>query len=300
MGNCFEFLPPVKVFNTGQKGELHLDLFASQDKDLIITNPAIGFQFMVVNKSENRRFNSYFEKYLAMTNAETDISFQRTFINKLKMPYSECTIDLRTATIDSIDSKIYKHFYETNIAYKQFYCFRFAYILETLKHCGCVYEYSIVKEGEAHICNTTEEINCDSHQYNEHFLERRFDGRYDKECPLECNREEFDVTISAQSFAKDADIRLLVWENSTFNNSKYNFSDRLKESIVRANLYYKDIGYDQLDEIAFFTFIDFFSETGGLLGLFLGMNLLSVIELLDLAVEMMYYVWHKKNNRVSN
>ena len=69
---------------------------------------------------------------------------------------------------------IYKFFYAQHHNYKQFYCYRYAYILSTLKHCGCVYEHSIVKRGEAYICNTTKDLDCDQHQFDVNFLMHRF------------------------------------------------------------------------------------------------------------------------------
>ncbi len=68
----------------------------------------------------------------------------------------------------------------------------------------------------------------------------------------------------------------------------------LKESIARVNVFYKDLGYNQLDEIAFFTFVDFVSEVGGLLGLFLNMSLMSIIEIGELAVELLVHLWKKR------
>ena len=129
----------------------------------------------------------------------------------------------------------------------------------------------------------------------------RFNGSYDRDCPLECNTEDFTVELSSQTFSQDVDMGLFVLAGSAFNRSAYNSSkgslQELKQSIARVNVFYKDLGYNQLDEIAFFTFVDFVSEVGGLLGLFLNMSLMSIIEIGELAVEFLVHLWKKQQNK---
>ena len=57
--NCFEFHSTEKIYNDGNYGKLHLDLSAGlMDEGVFDSNPVIGFQLLVFNKSENRRISS--------------------------------------------------------------------------------------------------------------------------------------------------------------------------------------------------------------------------------------------------
>ena len=92
--NCFEFVPSREIYNYGRRQGLSIDLSAMpRNEDYFETNPSMGFQLMVFNKSENRRLNSYFGQYLIRANGETDVSIERSFVNKMPRPYSECTLE---------------------------------------------------------------------------------------------------------------------------------------------------------------------------------------------------------------
>lgn len=59
----------------------------------------------------------------------------------------------------------------------------------------------------------------------------------------------------------------------------------VKESVLRVNVYYRDIGYTSLEEIATYYFKDMIGSTGGMLGLFLGISLISFVEIVELFID---------------
>lgn len=54
-------------------------------------------------------------------------------------------------------------------------------------------------------------------------------------------------------------------------------------------VYYKDLGYQQYDEVEKTTLPDLAANIGGLLGLFLGMSFLSFVELFDILLQIFLY-----------
>lgn len=54
-------------------------------------------------------------------------------------------------------------------------------------------------------------------------------------------------------------------------------------------VYYKDLGYQQYDEVEKTTLPDLVANIGGLLGLFLGMSFLSFVELFDILLQIFLY-----------
>ena len=76
--------------------------------------------------------------------------------------------------------------------------------------------------------------------------------------------------------------------------------DSLKRNLVQIWVSYSDLGYDHYVEIAKTEVIDLVSNIGGTLGLFLGMSFLSIAEILDILLQILFYNRNMLPNKIGN
>lgn len=73
------------------------------------------------------------------------------------------------------------------------------------------------------------------------------------------------------------------------NNSSANLKlSDLDESIAKLNVYLQNMGYQQISEFPLMTEIHLLANTGGMLGLFMGMSFLSFIEVFEMSLVFSY------------
>ena len=74
---------------------------------------------------------------------------------------------------------------------------------------------------------------------------------------------------------------------------------KLKDSIVSFNIYYETLGYEKITEESTVSFSTLLSNIGAQIGLFLGISILSFLEIFELFVEMLLNFYRKfKNNKI--
>jgi hypothetical protein len=122
-------------------------------------------------------------------------------------------------------------------------------------------------------------------------------------CPLECDSNSFQLTISNCDYPTLAYADQLVNYSSVLNRFFPNQSlstityDQLKRHILAANIYFSDMKYTSIEEVEKVSFIDFVAGIGGTLGLFLGISFLSFIEIVDILIETIYILAEKRSNK---
>jgi hypothetical protein len=97
------------------------------------------------------------------------------------------------------------------------------------------------------------------------------------DCPEECDSIQYDIS---HSFAK------ILTQNELFNNVQI-------ENYVFFNVYYGNLQYTVIDQIAQMNVFDLISNIGGNLGLFIGISFLSFAELIELLVEIICIILKK-------
>ena len=76
--------------------------------------------------------------------------------------------------------------------------------------------------------------------------------------------------------------------------------DSLKRNLVQIWVSYSELGYDRYVEIAKTEVIDLVSNIGGTLGLFLGMSFLSIAEILDILLQILFCNRNMLPNKIGN
>jgi len=65
----------------------------------------------------------------------------------------------------------------------------------------------------------------------------------------------------------------------------------VQESVSRVNIYFKNLAYELTEESVIFAVPDLLANIGGILGLGLGMSLMSFIEALEIVLFLLFLAW---------
>lgn len=272
-GNCYVFNSDNQ-FKLQSKGELvglTIELFKGFDELVPIFESESGLKLIIYNHTNDFKNNFYMEKTGLKPGNSIKLSFKRNFIEKLKKPYSECDLDLNTATIDSLDSVLFRSFFKTRTAslYGQTECHYRLYHAMGFEKCNCVVfqDYAFV-EGEQNLCNTTEELDCFSLVYNEVVVKNQF-GRFAKDCPLECNMNELIFQASSDSYPSYYHGLELLKDCPIFQEKFFNRSLEIKdlvESTMKVSICSQRLGYQLITEVPTTTILGLLGNLGGMLG----------------------------------
>lgn len=109
------------------------------------------------------------------------------------------------------------------------------------------------------------------------------------QCPLECETVSF--TYKKESWPLDENAVSSLYYNRTKDflestNSSYSIHsvDSLKRTILDVYLYYEDLSYTEITQIPKMSVTNLISDIGGTFGLFLGLSLLSLVEIAHIIV----------------
>lgn len=96
-------------------------------------------------------------------------------------------------------------------------------------------------------------------------------------CPLECDTVNYEVSQFITPLLSSGQIKKPVYTLEQFEN--------VTKSFFSMNVYYENLEYLSISKMPKLQVFDLFSNIGGLFGLFLGMSILSFIELIEIFFE---------------
>ena len=226
----------------------------------------------------------------------TQISLSRTVyeqFNEWPYTFSECRVNGQNKLIGPPlnDPSLFEQVIATNYSYSRSACIMFCAQLETTKACGCN-NYAMPNQVKGYdSCISPAKRKCASKFFYFTFSK----GDFIKEtclpkCPLECTQSQVSTalayynypTISQanESFFQEMSSKFIN-ETDVWHDSASPFS--VKNNLVRVTIYYDTLSYTQFEEKAAMGFENLIGVLGGHLHLFLGMSLLSFVELIEIA-----------------
>ncbi|XP_045161050.2 amiloride-sensitive sodium channel subunit beta-like [Mercenaria mercenaria] len=228
-------------------------------------------------------------------NTETDIALKRTAITRLGWPYGKCET-----------GAAFKEKFGVNYSVKAcpvLVCHETCKAIHIYETCGCWhYMHELVSEKlnkPFNICKTTSDRKCQR---------RAMQSIYSKEIKCECNNPcrdaQYTVSVSgrqwpSQSYAgllKEGVCKTIPEECSLMAS----FSNRqeLGKNFLLLNIYYETLNFESIVEEPLIDPFTFLSSIGGALGLWIGLSMLSVCEILQLAAEMVMCIVTKLRNPI--
>jgi hypothetical protein len=196
-----------------------------------------------------------------------EIKIKRTFTHKLGEPFNNCLKDIKS--IDSHDSDLFRYMIQsTNYLYRQADCFNYCMGRE-------LYKYMNISNKIDHYSNVLNENPLKFDEYMQFYLNilinnntNQFCG--EQECPEECDSVKYETT---HTFTRSFDMT----DNDIF-----------------FNIFYPTLEYTVIDQIPKMDLFDFISNIGGNLSLFIGISFLSLIEFIELFIEIIVIIFNRK------
>ena len=296
-GNCFRYnsgkdssgnQKTIKqIVDLGYYNGLQLKVYTGTP-ELSFSSARMGLHIFIHNSS----FDPYFYEGIDVSTGHvTNIAVNRLFISKKEIPYSECISD------HYIENKIpdfFKQADNSNNKYRQENCIQLCIQRLQIDTNGC-YSLEYDKLNSKKPCLSENETNQAIDFYFNDILTNLLDSYCIPKCPLECESIKYNYLITQASYPT------AFYLNSS--GLKVSDIENFKKSHLSLNIYYDSFEYTKIEELVKTDFIDLISGIGGTLGLFIGISLLSIIEIFELIfllIEALFKrdkVWALKNNK---
>jgi hypothetical protein len=213
------------------------------------------------------------------SNMHTDIGVERLFIRKMPTPFSACIDNFNSSAYQT--SKIYKEMSKSKFKYRQIDCFQLSIQDYIINKCKCsIQKYdNLYNEVQ---CNETMAEDCGLPTEQEYFkLNKKKD--YSEMCPLECDSINYSYTLSTSQYPTLSYTKILRKSPailSKFGNQTLSDSE-LAQGVISLAVFYSKLEYSELVETASLSEISLIAGLGGTLGLFLGVSVLTFIEVFE-------------------
>jgi hypothetical protein len=214
---------------------------------------------------------------------------KRNFASNLGPPYSECINNID----DIVGTDVHDIFVRTNKTYRQRDCFNYEIQKMNFNKNGCVLNNQINIQYLENI------KYCYSHIGYEYVDMTQFDEFLYKKCRPECYSMDFVSSLSTSSSTSVKNMSNLI-DLFKIAHSFVNDVSSIK-SVYSINIYYSELDYTEIGEIPNYPAINLISNIGGTLGLFLGMSLLSLFEIVEFFIQIsMIAIKPKQSNQIDN
>ena len=130
-----------------------------------------------------------------------------------------------------------------------------------------------------------------------------------EQCPHVCSSTSYDLRISYgeypssnymhNSIRRKIGSAFFNWAFKVDEKSNLNSLDLARDSLVELFVYFDEIKYTEITEAPTTTFVDLIASIGGTLGLFIGVSLLSFVELIELILEIIAIFWVNYKTKMS-
>ena len=292
-GNCYKFNSgynssghqvPIKVASKpGFSNGLNMFFFNNQTKikyTRLNINKYQGYIIFIHDNTENPVFSNGIQ---VLPGTHVNIGIKKTITHKCPEPYSNCK------DLSSYSSYFYDFLIKTNKVYRQRDCFDLLLQRSIISYCGC-YDLQYPQLYDAAPCLNLKQLACSEISYL-NFWNNKTDS---SECPLECDFIDFDFSYSTSDF--DAYGMYLLYNKREYYNDKE--LDDFKKQTASINVYFSDLRYTEITESPSTTIIDLFANIGGTTGLFIGISVLSFVELIEFLLEVIIiYFENRKEAR---
>lgn len=276
----------------GKEYGLTITMFLGVRKELRFLDPNHG----LILKIDNRSNGIIQDPIEIPAGYETNIAIEREFTKQLANPFSNCDLDYDDPI--SFDKKYHDALAEINIKYEQSVCFQYCYQTMLKQKCNCS-DRDINSFFDLANCYSDSEFKCLNDIYHQFVFGTYLNDMCKPFCPLECNKTRFNIKTSSTKLNIDYYSSLI--ENfaiftsviSLFSGETLSQEEKAN-SIIKFNIYYDSLAYKITTESKAMDMVALLSNIGGTLGLFLGVSVLTIVELLDIALQVL--VIALKNN----
>ncbi|KAG8196279.1 hypothetical protein JTE90_023834 [Oedothorax gibbosus] len=231
-------------------------------------------------------------------------------INRLPYPYGDCTESFDSSPL----KELLKSKDENILKYHNYYTYEFCQLIcremFLLENCSCVEEQvNSTTSRFCNPCNKTDE-NCRDN------FKKNFDDNDNNECNSlckpACQDVRYDLTLSTSEWPnlEFQEFVLQRWPelipDFVENNQTVKVNDTIQlnetfinKNFLRAHIFIQEMNYLRYNDKEAYTLPELFADLGGCLGLYIGVSLISIIELHELFLHI-FLLFITKLNRSFN
>lgn len=294
-GNCYTIdNSRFKSWRSGPETGIKLTLYLEVDEYVESFSSGYGVRIVF---HEPGTFPMPTEEGLTLSPGyETSIGLRAINVTRLGEPYGECTVS---------GSERFRNKY--NMTYSKTACLEFCRIENVISRCSCIpIDAPDIDFGaNASVCQSKEELCVFE-------VEMMFeDGSLTCDCINPCSEFVYAKTISGRVWPHRDYLEKVLMKDMCKKNltslekacrqvrsdtEEFDF-ERYRNNFVRLIIYFEDLNYQKITEEPFYSTVRFICDIGGAMGLFIGVSLLSLFEVLQLILEIvLYLVQRKKEN----
>ena len=310
--NCIQFnsgfdskgnvLPLLQASVGGEYNELTIELYVGLPDEIASLIPFRGAYVTIRNSSDDPFKNAPLE---ASVTPGFGLKFNvvrnlLTQFNDWPYTYSQCNVNKDGTLKKTIkDRTLFDFTLSTNFTYAQDSCFLYCSQYYSAEVCNCSAPWSIYQPSGYRTC-TTADLDCFNNFYYLVFTIGDFiqNNCLDK-CPLECQNHHYQVFQSMYAYPEPLYLEQTL-KNVPMLASRYSeqadFTQRLESNVVKFSVYYDALSYKEVREEAQITWYGLLATIGGHLHLFLGMSLLSFIEIGEVVFQLILF----RSTRISH
>jgi hypothetical protein len=218
---------------------------------------------------------------------ETNIAVEREFTKQLASPFSNCDLDYDDPI--RFDKKYHDALRKMNINYEQSVCFQYCYQAMLKEKCNCS-DRDINSFFDLTNCYSDSEFKCLNDIYHQFVFGSYLNEKCKPLCPLECNTTRFNIKTSSTKLNVDyysslIEISAIYTGVVSLFTGETLSRDEKANSIIKFNIYYDSLSYKITTESKAMDMVALLSNIGGTLGLFLGVSVLTIVELMDIVLQ---------------
>ena len=292
-GNCFVFNSGFD--SSGKRIDLKRSYLAGPNFGLYLTFYVNVYEklFNTVSGAVVRIGNSSYSTYYSNNGifispgVRTFISVEREFKTILPKPYSNCEVDMSSPPKLRPDSDLYNLIAQSEYVYSQQFCLSQCLQKQLIKKHNCTLHFVLS------IFNATE-CNADLAFSSADFFDRNFvwPNICLPSCPLECNQTLYKTAISFNKLNGNSYISHIRKNKnlaSDFINRTLD-STQVAKSFASVKIFYESLSYTLTNESKKMDWVSLLGSIGGNLGLFLGVSLFSLWEIVEVLLEIFYHL----------
>ncbi|CAF0969119.1 unnamed protein product [Brachionus calyciflorus] len=286
-GNCYQINSDrenlIRLSRTGWFNSLSIILNISLADGLEDLYGSIGAIVMIHNQTTSPL--SAFAVAVA-PGVETSIGISRQFKSSLPKPYSNCDGD--TSNLNVFNSKLFQLIISKNISYNQKLCIDLCFQDLIIQECRCFYSgFPFFGDNSIKRCFNDTQYECLNSKFENDFKDSNIvKDICQPQCPLECNSMNYKIHYSFNDFLNE--------KNNEDLNDFYNFTGpnrrQMKKDLVSLYFYYETLSYEEITEKESVDLVGLLSNIGGIAGLFLGISFLSLVEIIEIAFKILYFI----------
>ena len=287
----------------GLSSRLSLTLYAGLPDAIsrVNTQDSHGFYVFIGNQS-HYPFNPFHQPMLIKPGLSAEISIEREFYEQFNVwpyKYSECRVNGDNELLGSGDSlfkdtHLFDEVVSSNYSYSRSTCYIYCAQEYIVQECGCniiLIDYRAPPVDK--FCIDKRQYDCAYNHLNIFANSDYAAHNCSDKCPLECaniNERNFIKTFVFSPYPSAREVGLIQSKAEYIAKvgQQNDFRNNLAINLVSFSVTYNSLAYTKIDEKAQYSWESLLGTIGGHLHLFLGMSLLSFVEILEIILKVCF------------